>query len=218
MRFLGLAKEIGDVAFRSARADRHGDDRAAALELPRQRLKHARGDVGHTGKDVDIVNLDARSAGIRVAEELRAFGCPRHPQARIGEPARPIAVIILQDLPRLRVNHHGNTEGGCDRVHRDIVVRRTDAARREEVIVRRAQHIHCFSDPGPVVGNDADLGEPNPLLVQPDSDLADVLVLRPARQDLVADDEQRGGPLSRFSVQALHSRSTSSRPVPILCP
>ena len=44
------------------------------------------------------------------------------------------------------------------------------------------------------VGNDANFGKPNALNLQPARDLRDVFVVRSAREYLVADHDQRGGP------------------------
>jgi len=57
-----------------------------------------------------------------------------------------------------------------------------------------AQCVHRIHNPSSFVGNYADLGKPDALLVQPQCDLRDILVLSPSRQDLIADHEQRGSP------------------------
>jgi hypothetical protein len=77
-------------------------------------------------------------------------------------------------------------------------VRRPDAAGREQIIVAGPQRVHRVCDPLDVVGHHSHLGEPNALLVEPQRDLRDVLVLRPAGQDLVTDHQQRGGPATRI--------------------
>ena len=59
MRLLGLAQQIGDVALRRPRPDRHRHYRSSARELTRQRFEHACGDAGHSGENVDILHLDA---------------------------------------------------------------------------------------------------------------------------------------------------------------
>src|SRR6185312_4995362 len=86
-----------------------------------------------------------------------------------------------------------HAEGLGDAVGGDVVVRRTDAAGGEDVSISAAQRVKRGDDRRLVVGDDAHL-----LQVDADGgavvgDVADVLVLGPAGQDLVADDQYGGG-------------------------
>jgi hypothetical protein len=60
--------------------------------------------------------------------------------------------------------------------------------------LRGAQRVHRLDDSVHVVGDHAHFSQADALDAQPRCDLGDVLVLRAARQDFVADDEQGGGP------------------------
>jgi len=92
------------------------------------------------------------------------------------------------------VDDHRDAKGGRDRIHGDVVVRRSDAARREDIVVERPQRVDGDHDRLLLIRDDADLGEADALLVQPARDLGDVLVLGAPREDLVADNDQRGSP------------------------
>ena len=65
------------------------------------------------------------------------------------------------------------------RINGDVVVRRSDPAGREQIIVLGPKRVHALRDPRDVVGHDPHLGEADTLLVQPKRDLADILVLGP---------------------------------------
>ncbi len=79
------------------------------------------------------------------------------------------------------------------RLGRQIVMRRADAARGEDIGIARAQRIQRRDDLFDVVGDDADFAEIDAAIRQIVGDEADVLVLGAAGQNLVADDEKRGG-------------------------
>src|SRR5690606_36883127 len=69
-----------------------------------------------------------------------------------------------------------------------------DAAGGEQVVVRRAQRVDRLDDALLVVGHHAHLGKADALDLEPACDLGDVAVVRAAREDLVADHDERGGP------------------------
>ncbi len=80
-----------------------------------------------------------------------------------------------------------------DAVGGDVVMGRADAAGGEHVSVARAQRVERRDDLRLLVGDDADFLEIDADIGEVFGDIADVLVLGAARQDLVADDEDRGG-------------------------
>ena len=92
------------------------------------------------------------------------------------------------------MDHHAHAKRGGNRVHRDIVVRGADAAGGEEIIVAFAQRVHRLNDPVFLVRYDAHLGQADALHLQPFGHLRDILVVRAAGQDFVADNDERGGP------------------------
>ena len=70
---------------------------------------------------------------------------------------------------------------------------RPDAAGREEIGVAGAQPVHGLDDLLHFVGHHADLFQVDADIGEIFGDIADVLVLGAARQDLVSDDEKGGG-------------------------
>jgi hypothetical protein len=80
-----------------------------------------------------------------------------------------------------------------DRIDGDVIVRRADAAVVKQIVVRARRRVDRTCDCLGHIGDHAHFLEADALHAQPARDLGDVLVLCPARQDLVADDDQRGG-------------------------
>ncbi len=95
--------------------------------------------------------------------------------------------MLVEDRPRVGMDDHGHTERGGDRIHRDVVMRWADPAGGEQIIVCGAEQVHRLADAGEVVGDDPHLGQADALIVQPGRHLRDILVLRAAGKDLVAD-------------------------------
>jgi len=80
---------------------------------------------------MDIRDLDPGSARIGIVDQLGALWHPRHSEPSRGQAARTIAIIILQNPARSRIDHDGNSERYRYRVDRDVVMGRSDPARRE---------------------------------------------------------------------------------------
>jgi len=109
---------------------------------------------------------------------------------------------LVQVLRLVALEHHGagalvdadrDAEGFGDRIRRDVVVGRADAAGGEDVGIARAQRVHRRDDLLLLVRDDADLAEIDADIRQVLGDVADVLVLGSSGEDLVADDEEGGG-------------------------
>jgi len=118
---------------------------------------------------------------------------PRHTQACRRQLDAAANAIGLHQGFRPGIDGNRNAEGLGDAVGRDVVMGRSYAARREHVVVAMAQSVHRRNDVLFVIGN-------NPHLFQADADSgqmagdgADVLVLGPAGQDLVADHQNARG-------------------------
>ena len=158
-----------------------------------------------------MLDPDARRARGRVGDQLGTLGHARHPQPRLGQPARG-RDNIRQDRARLRIDDYWHAERRGDRIDGDVVVCRADPAGREQIIVPRAKRVHRVGDALDNVRDDPHLGEPDALIVEPGRDLRDILVLCAARQDLVADHHQRGGPdtLRSHGAPVTHAAPCSS--------
>jgi hypothetical protein len=72
-------------------------------------------------------------------------------------------------------------------------MRRADAAGGEQIIVARPQRIDRLDDRILTSATTRTSLQADALHVQPERDLADILVLRAAGQDFIADDDQCGG-------------------------
>src|SRR3546814_2415102 len=88
------------------------------------------------------------------------------------------------------MDHNIHTNRSRDGIHRDVIMGRTNAAGREEIIVAPAQDVHRFHNGLPIVSDDADLLQPDALDIQPKRDLGNIPVLSPARQYLVPDHDR----------------------------
>jgi hypothetical protein len=77
-------------------------------------------------------------------------------------------------------------------------MRWSDAACREQIVVSRAQRIDRLNDTLLDIRNDTDLSQPDTLQIEPERDLRNILILRTARQDFIANDAEGGGPDAFF--------------------
>ena len=112
------------------------------------------------------------------------------------------------DGARIVVDRHAERLG--DGVGGDVVVGRADAAGGEHVVVAAAQRVERGDDLRLLVGDDAHLLEIDADHGQVFGDVADVLVLGAAGQDLVADDEKPGRDDLVFAVGRIGHRQSSA--------
>ena len=146
----------------------------------------------HARHDENIAVADARRARHAIFDERRAVGHTRHAQPRLGRPAARF-IVALQDFNRLRVMDDRDAQSLGNRINRNVVMRRPNAAGRKQIIIARTQLVDRFDDGVFDIGHDADFGEADTLKIEPQRDLRDILVLRAAGQDFVADYGKRGG-------------------------
>ena len=95
---------------------------------------------------------------------------------------------------------HGHAERLGQRRRGDVVVGRADAAGGEHVVVGGAQLVDGGGDCRLVVGHHAHLAQPHADVLEPPGDIRNVGVARAPREDLVADDDQRGGDGARHGA------------------
>jgi hypothetical protein len=94
---------------------------------------------------------------------------------------------------RILAHADAHAEGRRDRIGGDVVMRRPDTARGEDVVPVRAQRVQRRHDAVVVVGNNAHLAQIDSMPRQLARQMVHVRVARAARQDLVADYQHRGG-------------------------
>ena len=121
------------------------------------------------------------------------IGHARHAHARLVHDAAGLGDRALHDLDRLRMIIQRDAESLGDAIGGDVVMGRADAAGGEHVGVARTQCIERRDDLRLLVGDDAHFLEIDADAGEIFGDVADILVLGTARQDLVADHQDRGG-------------------------
>ncbi len=179
-------------AFRQVlRVEGLDDHAGAGRERRRHRVEHRLHDRRHPRHDDDVADPEARRLRDRVLDEVGALRDAGHAQARLVEVLG--AVTLEHHRPRPLVDVDRHAEGLGDAIGRDVVVRRADAAGREQVGVARAQGIDRGDDLLLDVRHDADFPEIDADVRQVLGDVADVLVLGAPGQDLVPDHEEGGG-------------------------
>ena len=188
---LVLAEEIGDGAFRELEVDGDGLHLLAGPEPRRHGVEHHLHDVGHAGQRDHIANHEPRRDGNGVRDQLCVVGYPGHAQAAGCQLHAALFIVGLQQCQRPRVDADPDPECLGDRIGGDVVVRRADAAGREHIIIARPQGVDGGDDIVRIISDDTHLPHLNADRRAMLGDVADVLVLRAPRQDLVADDENR---------------------------
>ena len=121
---------------------------------------------------------------------MRAMRSRASLSSAFGMRSRSMATARSIDVDR-------HAEGLGDGVGGDVVVGRADAAGGEDVGVAGAERVDRRDDLRLDIGHDPDFAEVDADVGQVLGDVADVLVLGPPGQNLVADDEDGGGDDSR---------------------
>ena len=112
---------------------------------------------------------------------------------------QPVAVPRAQQRLQPGVAHDLHPERIGDRLQGDVVVRRSDAARREHHIEPRRQRAHAVRDLLGHVGHDLDPAQRDAQGAKLPRQKTRVLVLHLAGQDLVPDEQDGGGRVGRWS-------------------
>ena len=165
---------------------------------------------GHARHDDDVADPEAGRCRDLVEHQIGAGRNARHAHARLVELAAGLGQALAQDLDGARIVVDRHAERLGDGVGGDVVVGRADAAGGEHVVVAAAQRVERGDDLRLVVGDDAHLLEIDADHGQVLGDVADVLVLGAAGQDLVADDQNRGGDDLVFVLGRLGHRQSST--------
>jgi hypothetical protein len=186
------AEFSADVAFLGVGADRHRDELGAGLEFRRNLVEHRLHDRRHAGHHDHIADPEAGRARHLIGDQFGAVRDARHAQARLVQLAADLGHAFFEDFDGARMMMDFDAEGLGNAVGGYVVVRRPDAAGGEDVAIGRAHRVERVDNGVLVVGDDAYF-----LQVDADGgeiigDIADVLVLGPAGQDLVADHKHGG--------------------------
>ena len=112
-----------------------------------------------------------------VADKFGPDGRDRHAFARLRELLPAAFVPLPQSAMALRMMVPRHAERDGDRLRGDVVMRRTDAAGGEDIVVPRAQRVDGRNDLRLDVGHDAHLPQLDADLVQPVAEEGDVPVL-----------------------------------------
>ena len=128
-----------------------------------------------------------------LSDELGALGNARHAHARLVHLGAGRGEPLLHDRERARIDVDRHAERLGDAVGGDVVMGRADAAGGEDIGVAAAQRIERIDDRRLLVADHPHFHEVDAERGQIFGDVADVLVLGAAGQDLVADHQQRGG-------------------------
>ena len=183
----------------------------AGPQRRRDDVEHRLHDRGHAGHDMDIADVEARRLRDGIGDQVGAGRDARHAQPRLVELVRRKALGQHRDGARIMVDR--DAEGRGHRIGGDVVMGRADAAGGEDVGVAGAQRIQRRDDLLVDIGDDADLAQVDADIGQVLGDVADILVLGPARQDLVADHQDRGG--HRALLARLASLAVMADPRPV---
>ncbi len=192
MVLFGIAEQLGDFAFRYPAPDLVRQQRRSAFQLPGQRVEHSGGDMRNACHDEDIAVPDARCARHLVGNQIRTVRHPRHSQTA-GVYAAASFIICMQRRAGLWVDDHLYPQRRRDGINGDVVMRRADAAGREQIVVARPQGVDRLDNCILVIRHHPHFFQTNALDIQPQGNLADVFVLGAAGEDFIADNHKRGG-------------------------
>ena len=178
-------------AFGRIRLDRRHGELDAGFQGWCDTIEHGLHDHRDTGHDDHIGDAKTRNLVDRIGHQIAALRHARH------APARGVEIL------RLDACQHGlddalvfiklDPEGLRHRIGGDVIMRRADAARGEDIGVADTQRIQRRDNVLHDIGHDAHFAQVDTDIGHVIGDVADVLVLGPSRQDLVADDKHGSG-------------------------
>ena len=160
-----------------------GARRQAGVEYPHLLAERR----GQAGEDPDPLHDDHREAAAGAAAEFRPGGGPGQVEVAAAEAALP------EGVEEFGVAGDRDAEGAGHSLHRHIVVGAADAAGGEHQVVALAQRLHLPGDRRRVVADGDHPAQLQALRSQQARQHAGVRVGGLAGEDLVADDEERGG-------------------------
>ncbi len=188
---LQFAQTCGNRAFGEVDVERAGHSGVATGEAGFQVIKHRLHDARDARQHIHILHLESRRGADGIVNQRCPFWGFSHFQAGFIDVFRRI--MRAQAALGFRVTDERCAESLGDAGSGNVVMRRADAAGGEDVGVGGAAFIHRVDDGLLDIGDDAGMGHPDAQRVQLARKPAQVFVLRPAGEDLVADDDETGG-------------------------
>jgi len=149
-------------------------------------------DRGYAGHHDCIANPEARRSRHLVEDEIRALGDARQAQARLVHLGTGRLHPFVQDGERARIGVDRHTERLRHAVGSDVTVGRPDSAGGEDIGVAMPERIECVDNRSLLVADQPHFLEINTECRQIFRNIADVLVLGAAGQDLATDHQERG--------------------------
>src|SRR5215813_4142454 len=135
---------------------------------------------------------EARRPRHLVEDEIRALGDARHAQACLVHLGAGRLHPFVQDGERARIGVDRNTKRLRHAVGGDVTVGRPDTAGGEDIGVAMPERIECIDDRSLLIADHSHFLEIDADRGQILRDIADVLVLGAAGQDLTTDHQERG--------------------------
>ena len=189
----------GNRAFGHLRGNGDGRQFLAALKGRQNILHHGLHDFRHTRHHMHIANAKPGRGRYRIINQARALGNTRHAGARCVKLNALRLVMRFQKLRRQRVHFQLHAKRRRNAIGGDVVMRRANAARGEDIGVFLAQRIHRADNFRPFVGHNTHFFHINADIAQRIADKSEVFVLRAPRQHFIADNQHGGGNLFLIS-------------------
>jgi len=148
-------RTFGDVGF-----DRSRKHLIAGFELAFKARQHVAHDAWNASEHIDVFHAKPRRPAW-IVDEPSAFWHHRHAQSRCEHRFGRILAAAADEvgnalvLDKRHFKRLGDAHGG------DVVVRGTDAAGREHIIVLGFDFANCWHDDGLIIGNHARFGDAN---------------------------------------------------------
>ena len=164
----------------------------ADLELRRHLIGHRVHDRGHASHHDYITDPEARRPRHLVENEVSALGDAGQAQARLVHLGAGRLHPFVQDGERARIGVDRNTKRLRHAVGGDVTVGRPDTAGGEDIGVAMPERIECIDDRSLLIADHSHFLEIDADRGQILRDIADVLVLGAAGQDLTTNHQERG--------------------------
>jgi|GEM_PF-3709780 len=192
MRGFDFCQSLCGVAFADA-FSRYRDlvDFRPALDPMNDVAQHSPHDLGHARECEDIARLESRSLADGIGDQAGPVGDAGHASAS-GVELR-VVIAFAQSLQRILALGDAQIKSRRDAVGGDVVMGRADTTGGENVGKTRAELRHGRRDRVGIIWQDSRLAHLHTERAKEFCDGGKIGVLRPPRQELVADKENADG-------------------------